>query len=79
MKTRIGQLFLLGAIVVIALTGIRAKLSTSYDRIEIEPEMEIESWMVDEAFWNKESIDLTPAEEKSLSIEAWMYDDNYWQ
>ena len=78
MKSRISKIVFLLAVAGIALIGINTKTETSVVATEVEPEMEIETWMVDAYFWNKESIDLAPAAEKDLSIEAWMYDDNYW-
>jgi hypothetical protein len=77
MKTKFGKLVLVIAVVV--LTGVQAKSSGLLSSVEVEPELEIESWMVDAAFWNDGLIDLTPATEKSLSIEKWMYDDVYWK
>lgn len=78
MKSRISKTVFLLTVAVVALIGINTKTKTSGMVTEVEPEMEIETWMVDAYFWNKESIDLAPAAEKDLSIEAWMYDDNYW-
>ncbi len=74
----IKQVFLMTALM-IALAGMKVKATSSLLKTEIEPELELESWMVDEFFWNRKSIDLTPATDRTLEIEAWMTDDNYWR
>ena len=63
----------------VALTGMKVKVTSSLLQAEVEPELELENWMVDDFFWNKKSIDLTLATDKPLEIEAWMTDDNYWR
>lgn len=78
MKSRISKTMLILAITTVALTGIHARSSTSLVKTEIEPEMEIEGWMMDEYFWNNGFFDFAPATDKELAIEAWMYDDAYW-
>lgn len=78
MKSRLSKLAFLAAIGVVALTGIQAKSGNSMFVQEVEPELEIENWMVDDSFWDKATTSLDPATEKSLAIEAWMTDDNYW-
>lgn len=78
MKRIIKQVFF-AVVLMVALTGMRVKVNSSLLQAEIEPELELENWMVDEFFWNRNSIDLTPAIDKALEIEAWMTDDNYWR
>ncbi|MGQ7867971.1 hypothetical protein [Sunxiuqinia sp. sy24] len=46
---------------------------------EIEPELELENWMIDDFFWNQGVIDWSVATDKNLTLEAWMIDDAYWQ
>lgn len=78
MKRIIKQVFF-AIVLMVALTGMKVKVTSSLLQAEVEPELELENWMVDEFFWNKKSIDLTPATDKPLEIEAWMTDDNYWR
>lgn len=78
MKRIIKQVFL-AVVLMVALTGMKVKVNSSLLQTEIEPELELENWMVDEFFWNRNSIDLTPAIDNALEIEAWMTDDNYWR
>ncbi len=74
----IKQVFLMAALM-IALAGMKVKATSSLLKTEIEPELELESWMVDDFFWTKKSIDLTQATDEALELEAWMTDDNYWR
>lgn len=78
MKRIIKQVFF-AVVLMVALTGMKVKVNSSLLQAEIEPELELENWMVDEFFWNRNSIDLTPAIDNALEIEAWMTDDNYWR
>lgn len=78
MKRIIKQVFF-AIVLMVALTGMKVKVNSSLLQAEVEPELELENWMVDEFFWNRNSIDLTPAIDKALEIEAWMTDDNYWR
>ena len=79
MKTQMNKFVFMLAIAVIALTGINAKASSRVVITEVEPAMEIENWMVDETFWNKEMSNIEPASEKELAIEGWMIDEKYWE
>ncbi|MFW5832004.1 MAG: hypothetical protein ACOCVA_07110 [Prolixibacteraceae bacterium] len=45
-----------------------------------EPELEVESWMVNENYWNAtgKTVQLFEDSDAKLEIESWMTDDNYW-
>jgi len=79
MKSRIGKLLFVLAIAIVALTGINAKSTTRLLKVETEPALEIETWMTDEFFWNRENVNVAPANDKELGIEKWMYDDDHWR
>lgn len=79
MKSRIGKLLFGVAIAIVALTGINAKSTTRLLKVETEPALEIENWMTDEFFWNRENVNVAPAKDKELGIENWMYDDDHWR
>lgn len=79
MKTRLIRLAFLFAIAAIALTGIQAKSSSKLFIQELEPELEIESWMTADMYWSN-CIQLTEQEaEPGLELEAWMVDEGYWR
>jgi hypothetical protein len=79
MKSRIGKFLFLLAIATVALTGINAKKTNYLLITETEPALDIEHWMTDEFFWNKEFTDVAPAKDKELNIETWMYNDDHWK
>ncbi|MDA3880653.1 MAG: hypothetical protein PF436_09725 [Prolixibacteraceae bacterium] len=48
--------------------------------VEMEEELMIEEWMLDEELWGvEENAEVSNEETESpLEIESWMYDANYW-
>ena len=78
MKSRISKSLILLVIVIGALTIIKARTNYSLPEQEVEPALEIENWMIDESFWNRELKYIPLATEKELVIEEWMYDNDYW-
>ena len=78
MKRIIKQVFF-GLVLMVALTGMKVKATSALLKPEIEPELELESWMIDESFWYQLPGELTPATDDALEIEAWMTEDSYWQ
>jgi len=78
MKRIMKQTFF-AVVLMTALTGMKVKAGSSLLKTEKEPELELESWMIDESFWSKATVDVVEAADPELGIEAWMTDDNYWR
>lgn len=62
----------------ISIGGISKERETNLKNLyiqEIETELELESWMIDENVWNQIEI----VEDDTLKIESWMLDENFWE
>lgn len=73
MKRRISSYLFLLVVVIIALFGFRKNSFNQYLEPEIEPALEIESWMIDESFWNRDLNAQKPGED-SVNLE-WASND----
>lgn len=78
MKRFVKQILVL-ALFAAVLAGMQSRARSDLMKTEIEPALELESWMMDEFFWSRGAMDWTPAVDQTLALEAWMVDDNYWQ
>ncbi|MGD9928648.1 MAG: hypothetical protein AB7U05_01405 [Mangrovibacterium sp.] len=79
MKTRLNRLAFLLAIAAVAFTGIQAKSSSRLFIQELEPEMEIESWMTADMYWSNCIYLIDQEAEPELELETWMIDEGYWR
>lgn len=84
MKTRINQVVAIAIFTLILFGGNSyAKgtelIASSLKTIE-EPAMEMESWMIDEAYWNKtnSAYFFEEAFDEALNLEAWMFNESNW-
>ncbi|MCD6355304.1 MAG: hypothetical protein J7L95_07130 [Prolixibacteraceae bacterium] len=85
MKTRINQ-FLLSVFFALLILGGNVKAEgtevavSSHENIK-EESLELEDWMLDEAFWNisETTLRATQSSEKSLELESWMTDEKRWE
>ncbi len=85
MKTRINQLVAVAIFTLILVGGNSfakgTELSASSLETITEPALEMESWMVDEAIWNKANTAYAfeDATDENLVLESWMIDENIWE
>ncbi|HKJ40982.1 MAG TPA: hypothetical protein VKA27_02765 [Sunxiuqinia sp.] len=73
MKRRISSIVFLLVVVIVVLFGFQKNSFKQYLEPEVEPALEIESWMIDESFWNRDLNAQAPAED-SVQLE-WAYND----
>jgi hypothetical protein len=62
----------------ISIVGISKERETNLKNLyiqEIETDLKLESWMVDEYIWNEINIE----KDDTLKIESWMFDENIWK
>ncbi len=78
MKTKLNRFIFVAAILLAALTGINARVSSRMFIAEQEAELEIESWMTDDSHWSRSGLDVAQAIDRELTIEKWMTDDAFW-
>ena len=73
MKRRISSIVFLLVVVIVALFGFQKNSFKEYLEPEVEPALEIESWMIDESFWNRDLNAQVPVED-SANLK-WAYSD----
>ena len=85
MKTRINQILLTAFFVLLMLGGnVKAEGTevtvSSHENIK-EESLELENWMLDEAFWNipETTFQITQSPEESLELESWMTNEDRWE
>jgi predicted aspartyl protease len=86
MKTRITQIVLAAFLIAILIGGNVSAKGTELVIVSglenvVEPELEVEDWMVNENNWNtfnNNTYILTDYSEASLEVEKWMLDQSNW-
>lgn len=85
MKTRINQLVVVALFTLLMLGGnVSAKGTeltvSSLENME-ESELVMESWMIDQNFWNTNDVafEVVNITEESLELENWMVDNKLWK
>jgi hypothetical protein len=83
MKTRMNQLAVaaLFAFLFLGTTASAKGTETNVSSLENieETTLQLESWMVNENFWSRETaIDFEMTPEESLELESWMVNENNW-
>lgn len=84
MKTKIKSLIAIFALGIIGFTNINAiadnkGMVNAELVIETEESLTIESWMLDENYWENEEVAITPETEDSLEVESWMTEASLWE
>jgi hypothetical protein len=84
MKTRLTQIILATFLFTIIIAGnVDAKgteevVVSGLENV-VEPELEVEDWMVNESKWNEfETYYATEFQEESLELQSWMLNENTW-